>query len=83
MSASQEQKITEALINLDPTETLETFRGRSIVTIKQALGCSVHEAVAVLKDLESRKLIEARITPGGQLDIRKRMPVARWSWGNA
>ena len=80
LSPEQKRKISEALIALDPAETLKTLKGESIGIITDVLGCSTDEAVTVLKDLEDSKLIEAGITPGRELDVRKPMLAARWSW---
>jgi hypothetical protein len=38
------------------------------------------DAKAVLHDLRSRKLIDITITPGGELDTRKLMSVAKFRW---
>jgi hypothetical protein len=48
--------------------------------IQGVLHCSIDEAKAVLGDLRTRKLIDMTITPGGALDAREPMPVAKWRW---
>ena len=48
--------------------------------IRELLVCSTDDAKAVLHDLRSRKVIDVTITPGGELDTRKPMPVAQLRW---
>jgi hypothetical protein len=81
LSLEQEYDITAALIGLESAEELETLRKEGAELVRRHLGCSHTEAIAVMKDLEARKRIEAKITPdGGQLDERRPMPVAGFKW---
>jgi thiol-disulfide isomerase/thioredoxin len=56
------------------------LHAEGVRVIRQVLGCSMDDAKAVLHDLRSRKLIDITITPGGELDTRKLMSVAKFRW---
>jgi hypothetical protein len=60
--------------------TLEILRAESIRSIVLMFDCSFDEAAEVLKSGEDRRLIEASITPGRELDARESMPIAQWKW---
>jgi len=44
------------------------------------LQCSSDDAIAILRDLRVRKLIDLENTPAGQSDARKPMPVMQLRW---
>ena len=80
LSDTQERDILEALAAIVARETEEALwmQGRSIV--EGFLACSPEEANSVIADLEARNLIAIDITRGGELDQRKDMPRAKFSW---
>jgi hypothetical protein len=80
MSPDQEAQVCDALVNLGWLENDHALHAEGVRAIRQALGCSMDDAKAVLHDLRSRKLIEITITPGGELDARKPMPLAKFRW---
>ena len=70
----------DALVNLGWLENDHALHAEGVGAILGMLHCSTDEAKAVLGELRSRKLIEITITPGGGLDAREPMPVAKWRW---
>jgi hypothetical protein len=80
MSPDQEQQVCDALVNLGWLENDHALHAEGVRAILGVLHCSVDEAKAVLGNLRSRHLIEVTITPGGALDAREPMPVAKWRW---
>ena len=46
----------------------------SVSAIRGLLQCPSDDAIAILRDLRVRKLIDLESTPDGQLDARKPMP---------
>jgi hypothetical protein len=80
MSSEEEQQVCDALINLGWLETEQALHGEGVSVIRGLRQCTSDEAKAILQDLRMRRLIDLEITPGGQLDARKPMPVAQWRW---
>ena len=80
VSPDQEQQVCDALINLGWLENDHALHAEGVRVVRELLVCSADDAKAVLHDLRSRKLIDVTITPGGQLDTRKPMPVAQLRW---
>ena len=80
MTPDQEQQVCDALVNLGWLENDHALHAEGVHAIRGVLGCSTDEAKAVLGDLRTRKLIDLTITPGGVLDARKPMPVAKLRW---
>ena len=80
MSPDQEEQVCDVLVNLGWLENDHALHAEGVRVIRQVLGCSMDDAKAVLHDLRSRKLIDITITPGGELDTRKLMPVAKFRW---
>jgi hypothetical protein len=80
MSPDQEKQVCDALVNLGWLENDHALHAEGVHAIRGVLHCSAEEAKAVLGDLRSRKLIDVTITPGGALDARKPMTVAKLSW---
>ena len=70
----------ETLVNLGWLENDHALHAEGVRAIIGVLHCSVDEAKVMLGDLRSRKLIDVSITPGGALDARKPMPVAKLRW---
>jgi hypothetical protein len=80
MSPDQEEQVCDVLVNLGWLENDHALHAEGVRVIRQVLGCSMDDAKAVLHDLRSRKLIDITITPGGELDTRKMMSVAKFRW---
>jgi len=81
LNLDQEQRVIDALVPLQPTETIDSLKAASVRTIEGVLDCSRDRAQEILNELRSRNLIEATVTPrGGALDVRERMPVGRFRW---
>ena len=80
MSPDQERKVCDALVNLGWLENDHALHAEALLAIRGVLHCSTDDAKAVLRDLRSRKRIDVTITPGGELDARKPMPVAKLRW---
>ena len=76
----QEQQVWDALVNLGWLENDHALHAEGVRVIRELLVCSTDYAKAVLHDLRSRKVIDVTITPGGELDTRKPMPVAQLRW---
>ena len=76
----QEEQVCEVLIQLGWLETEHALHGEGVRAVRDVFQCSTEDAKTILGDLRARKLIELEITPGGQLDPRKAMPVAQWRW---
>ena len=80
LTPDQEKQICEVLIKLGWLETEHGLHGESVSAIRGLRQCSSDDAIAILRDLRVRKLIDLEITPGGQLDARKPMPVVQLRW---
>jgi hypothetical protein len=80
LSRDQEKQVCELLTNLGWLETEHALHAEGVRAIREALQCSIEDAKTVLGDLRARKIVDLEITPGGQLDARKPMPVAQWRW---
>ena len=80
LSPDQEQKIIDGLIGLGEVASNRALKEGGILAVQGVLNCQTREALNILDDLQARKLIVSLITPGGQFDVRKPMPVARWLW---
>ena len=80
LTMDQEKQACEVLIKLGWLETEHALHGEGVRAVRDVLQCSTEDAKTILGDLRARRLIELEITPGGQLDPRKPMPVAQWRW---
>ena len=80
LTPDQEKQVCEVLINLGWLETEQALHGEGARAIRELFQCPIEEAKTILGDLRARKLVGLEITPGGQLDPRKPMPVAQWRW---
>ena len=80
LTPDQEKQVCEALSELGWLETEHALHGEGVRVVRDVLQCSTEDAKNILGDLRTRKLIDLEITPGGQLDARKPMPVAQWRW---
>jgi hypothetical protein len=80
LTPDQEKQVCEVLIKLDWIETEHALHSEGVRAVRDVLQCSTEDAKAILRDLRDRKLIALEITPGGQLDARKPMPVAQFRW---
>ena len=80
LTPDQEEQVCEVLIKLGWMETEHALHGEGVRAIRDALQCSTEDAKAVLGNLRVRKLVDLEITPGGQLDAQRPMPVAQWRW---
>jgi hypothetical protein len=80
LTPEQEEQICEVLIKVGWMETEHALHGEGVRAIRDALQCSTEDAKGVLGDLRARKLVDLEITPGGQLDARRPMPVSQWRW---
>jgi hypothetical protein len=80
LTTDQELQVCDALIKLGWLETELALHSEGVRAVRDALQCSIEDAKTILGDLRARKLIELEITPGGQLDPRKPMPVVQWRW---
>ena len=80
LTPDEEEQVCEALINLGWLETEHGLHGESVSAIRGLLQCPSDDAIAILRDLRVRKLIDLESTPGGQLDARKLMPVVQLRW---
>ena len=72
LTSDQEEQVCQILIKLGWMETERALHGEGVRAIRDALQCSTEDAKAV-----PRKLVDLEITPGGQLDARRPMPVAQ------
>ena len=80
LNPDQEKQVCEVLIKLGCVETEHALHVEGVRTIRDVLQCSIEDAKTILGDLRARKLVDLEITPGGELDARKPMPVAQWRW---
>ena len=80
MSPDEEEQVCNALVNLGWLENDHALHAEGVQSIRDVLHCTFDEAKAVLGDLRLRKRIDVTITPGGVLDARKPMPVAKLRW---
>jgi len=80
LTPDQEKQVCEVLIKLGCLETEHALHSEGVRAIRDVLQCSTEDAKNILGDLRARKLLDLEITPGGQLDARKQMPVAQWRW---
>jgi hypothetical protein len=80
MSPDQERTVCDALLRVGWAESDHALHAEGVRVIRQHLGCSIDEARMVLHDLRERRLIDIGITPGGELDQRKPMPIAQFRW---
>jgi hypothetical protein len=80
LSQDQETQACEVLIKLGWLETEQALHIEGVRAVRDVLQCSTEDAKAILGDLRARKLVDLEITPGGQLNARKPMPVAQWRW---
>ena len=80
LTLDEEKELCEILSKLGWLETEHALHAEGVRAIRGVLQCSTEDAKAILGDLRTRKLIDLEITPGGQLDARKPMPVAQWRW---
>jgi len=80
VSPEQEQQVCDALVNLGWRENDHALHAEGVRVIRELLVCSTDAAKAVLHDLRSRKFIDVTVTPGGELDTRKPMPIAQVRW---
>jgi len=80
LTPDQEQQVCAVLIKLGWVETEHALHAEGVRGIRDVLQCSTEDAKTILKDLRTRRLVDLEITPGGQLDARKPMPVAQWRW---
>ena len=80
LTPDEEKQVCETLIKLGWLETEHALHGEGVRAIRDVLQCSTEDAKTVLGDLRARKLVDLEITPGGELDARKPMPVAQWRW---
>jgi hypothetical protein len=80
LTPDEEERVCEALINLGWLETEHGLHGESVSAIRGLRQCSSDDAIAILRDLRVRKLIDLESTPGGKLDGRKPMPVMQLRW---
>ena len=80
LTLDEEKKLCEVLSKLGWLETEHALHAEGVRAIRGVLQCSIKDAKAILGDLRAHKLIDLEITPGGQLDARKPMPVAQWRW---
>jgi hypothetical protein len=80
LTPDQEKQVCEVLIKLGWLETEHALHSEGVRAIRHVLQCSTEDAKNILGDLRARKLLDLEITPGGQLDARKPMPVAQWRW---
>jgi hypothetical protein len=80
LTPAQEMQVCEVLINLGWLETEQALHVEGARAIRELFQCPTEEAKTILGDLRARKLVGLEITPGGQLDPRKPMPVAQWRW---
>jgi hypothetical protein len=80
LTPDEEEQVCEALSNLGWLETEHGLHGESVRAIRGLLQCSSDDAIAILRDLRVRNLIDLENTPGGQSDARKPMPVMQLRW---
>ena len=73
MTPDQEQQVCDALSNLGWLPTEHGLHGEGVRAIRALRHCSSDDAIAILRDLRARKLIDMEMTPGGELDARKPM----------
>jgi hypothetical protein len=80
LTPDQEKQVCEVLIKLGWVETEHALHSEGVRAVRGVLQCSIEDAKEILGDLRARKLVGLDITPGGQLDARRPMPVAQWRW---
>jgi hypothetical protein len=80
VTPNQEDQICDALTKLGWLETEQALHSEGVRAVRDVLQCSTEDAKTVLGDVRARKLVDLEITPGGQLDARKPMPLAQWRW---
>ena len=80
LTPDQEEQVRDALFAIGEMETEQSLKAAGVITAKGVLNCTDEEVQEVLGNLQERGLIELSITPGGQLDARRPMPIARWRW---
>ena len=80
LTPDEEKQVCEILIKLGWLETEHALHSEGVRAVRDMLQCSTEDAQAILGDLRARKLVHLEITPGGQLDARKPMPMAQWRW---
>ena len=80
LTQDEEKQVCEILIKLGWLETEHALHSEGVRAVRDVLQCSTEDAKAILGDLRGRKLVDLEITPAGQLDARKPMPVAQWRW---
>ena len=80
LTPDEEKQVCETLIKLGWLETEHALHSEGVRAVRDALQCSTEDAKTILGDLRGRKLVDLEITPAGQLDARKPMPVAQWRW---
>jgi hypothetical protein len=76
----QEVRVCDVLVNLGWLETEQALHVEGVRAIRELFQCPLEEARTILGDVRARKLVGVEITPGGQLDPRKPMPLAEWRW---
>ena len=80
LTPEKEKQVCEILIKLGSLETEHALHSEGVRAVRDVLRCSTEDAKVILGDLRGRKLVDLEITPAGQLDARKPMPVAQWRW---
>ena len=80
LTPDREKQVCEVLLKLDWMETEHALHSEGVRAVRDVLQCSTEDAKAILGDLRARKLIALEVTPGGQLDAGKPMPVAQFRW---
>jgi hypothetical protein len=80
LTPDQEKQVCQALMKLGWLETEHALHGEGVRAVRDVLQCSPEDAKTILGDLRARNLVDLEITPGGQLDARKPMPIAQWRW---
>jgi hypothetical protein len=80
LTPDEEEQVCEALSNIGGLETEHGLHGESVRAIRGLLQCSPDDAIAILRDMRVRKLIDLENTPAGQSDARKPMPVMQLRW---
>lgn len=80
LTTDQEKQVCEVLLKLGWLESEHALHGEGVRAVRDLLQCSTEDAKTILGDLRACKLIDLEITPGGQSDPRKPMPVAQWRW---
>ena len=80
LTPDEEKRACEVLIKLGWLETEQALHIEGVLAVRDVFQCSTEYARAILGDLRACKLVDLEITPGGQLDPRKPMPIAQWRW---